>query len=104
MSAARAIAAGAALAVLAVVVHLPGLPGDFVYDDHRLIVRNDGLRRPFDPARAFLRDYYASDLDRGGLGYYRPVALLSNEADFRRGGGRPAAFHATNLAVHMSVG
>jgi len=88
--------------VVAVVPYLPGLPGEFVYDDHRLIADNEGLRRPFDARRAFLRDYYASDVDRMGLGYYRPVALLSNEADWRRSGGAPLAFHLTNLALHAA--
>ena len=86
----------------AAVPYVPGLPGQFVYDDHRLIVENDGLRRPFDLRRAILRDYYASDLDRKGLGYYRPLAILSNELDSRRGGGAPRAFHVTNIALHAA--
>lgn len=99
----RSTAVGAAYAIavgLAIFAYLPGLPGAFVYDDHRLILENEGLRRPFDARRAFLRDYYASDADRGGLGYYRPVAILSNELDFRRGGGQPLPFHLTNIAIH----
>ncbi len=90
-------------AFLAVAVYLPGLPGEFVYDDHRLIADNDGLKRPFDPSRAFLRDYYASDLDRTGLGYYRPVAILSNELDYRLGGGGAFLFHLTNLLLHVAA-
>jgi tetratricopeptide (TPR) repeat protein len=94
---------GVALVLLAsAAIYLPGLPGDFVYDDYRLIVRNEGLRRPFDPARAFLRDYYASDFDHGGLGYYRPIAILSNEIDYRLGGGGSLPFHATNIAIHVA--
>ncbi len=88
-------------AILAVAVYVPGLPGEFVYDDHRLIGDNDGLKRPFDPSRAFLRDYYASDLDRTGLGYYRPIAILSNELDYRWGGGGALWFHLTNLVLHV---
>jgi cytochrome c-type biogenesis protein CcmH/NrfG len=90
----------ALLALLAVLPYLPGLPGEFVYDDHRLIADNEGLRRPFDARRALLRDYYAADVDRMGLGYYRPVAILSNEADWRRGGGAPLTFHLTNMGLH----
>jgi tetratricopeptide (TPR) repeat protein len=90
-------------AVLAVAVYVPGLPGEFVYDDHRLIVDNDGLKRPFDPSRAFLRDYYASDLDSRGLGYYRPIAILSNELDYRVGGGGALLFHLTNLLLHVAA-
>ncbi|HEX5045408.1 MAG TPA: hypothetical protein VFV75_21130 [Candidatus Polarisedimenticolaceae bacterium] len=90
------------LGALAVLPYLPGLPGEFVYDDHRLIVDNEGLRRPFDARRAFLRDYYAADVDRMGLGYYRPVALLSNEVDWRRSAGSPLAFHLTNLGLHAA--
>ncbi len=90
-------------AVLAVAVYAPGLPGEFVYDDHRLIADNDGLKRPFDPSRAFLRDYYASDLDRTGLGYYRPIAILSNELDYRLGGGGALLFHLTNLWLHVAA-
>ena len=89
------------VALLATLVYLPGLPGEFVYDDHRLIRDNEGLRRPLDVRRAFERDYYASDFDQVGLGYYRPVAILANEFDFRRGGGEPSAFHVTNIALHV---
>ncbi len=90
------------VATIAGCAYLAGIPGDFVYDDHRLIGKNEGLRRPFDARRAFLRDYYASDVDRMGLGYYRPVAILANEADFRRGDGEPLAFHVTNLLLHAA--
>ena len=98
----RTALAAFALAALSCVVYLPGLPGEFVYDDHRLIVENDGFKRPFDASRAFLRDYYASDVDAIGLGYYRPLTILSEEIDYRRGGGRPSAFHATNIALHAA--
>jgi Tfp pilus assembly protein PilF len=100
---ARGAAAFLFCAVLAVAVYVPGLPGEFVYDDHRLIADNDGLKRPFDPSRAFLRDYYASDLDRTGLGYYRPIAILSNELDYRLGGGGALLFHLTNLLFHVAA-
>jgi protein O-mannosyl-transferase len=97
------LAAAALVVAAAFAIYLPGLPGDFVYDDHRLIVQNDGLKRPFDPARALLRDYYASDFDRMGLGYYRPVAILSVELDYRRGGGASLPFHLTNAALNASA-
>ncbi len=97
------LAAFVLVGAAAVAGYLPGLPGGFVYDDHRLIADNDGLKRPFEASRAFLRDYYASDFDRMGLGYYRPLAILSNEIDYRRGGGSPAAFHATNIALHAGA-
>jgi tetratricopeptide (TPR) repeat protein len=99
----RTAAALAACVTLAIAVYLPGLPGEYVYDDHRLIVDNDGLKRPFDASRAFLRDYYASDLDATGLGYYRPIAILSNELDYRAGGGRPLPFHRTNVLLHVAA-
>ncbi len=97
------LAAAILTAAVAVAVYLPGLPGEFVYDDGRLIVQNDGLKRPFDARRALLRDYYASDFDRMGLGYYRPVAVLSVELDYRRGGGAALPFHLTNATVHAGV-
>ena len=96
----RALLVAAVVVAVAIAGYVPGLPGEFVYDDHRLIVDNDGLKRPLDFRRSFLRDYYASDIDRMGLGYYRPIALLANEFDYRRGGGGPTAFHVTNIAVH----
>lgn len=92
----------ALVVVVGALAYLPGLHGQFVYDDHRLIVENEGLKRPLDLRRAFLRDYYSSDLDPIGLGYYRPVAILSNEMDFRRGGGSPLPFHLTNILIHAA--
>jgi tetratricopeptide (TPR) repeat protein len=102
MTTRTAVICGALVIALAVAAYVPGLPGEFVYDDFRLVVRNEGLKRPFDPRRAFLRDYYASDFDPLGLGYYRPIAILSNELDYRRGGGAPLPFHTTNIAIHAA--
>ena len=106
MSRARLALSLVFLAAPAVAAYLPGLPGALVYDDQRLSVDsidNEGLKRPFDAQRAFGRDSCASDDDRGGLGYYRPVAILLNEFDFRRQGGGPAAFHTTSLVLHAAA-
>ncbi len=72
--------------MLAALAYLPGLPGEFVYDDHRLIVQNDGLRRPFDPARGCLVTNLSKmpaerlDFGTGGPAAIVPLTIEKNSA------------------------
>jgi len=91
----------------------PGLAGgalrsDFAFDDLHLIAENSRLDRPAGALDGFTGDYYASSQtapsgEARALGYYRPLAVMSNWLDVQLWDRRPFGFHLTNLFLHAGV-
>ncbi|HZL83910.1 MAG TPA: tetratricopeptide repeat protein [Candidatus Krumholzibacteria bacterium] len=77
--------------------------GEWVFDDHVLIERNEDLRRDDIWWSAFTRDYYATSAAPGVSGYYRPIAVLCNAFDVHVGRAHPEFAHLTNLVLHVST-
>jgi len=102
----RRIALGAALLAAAVLaIYGASIGYEFVYDDHVQIERNPWLRDP-DGFRLFLtRPFWGFYQDRGAgpSNYYRPVFGWAYSLVARGFGLQPAAFHATSVALHISV-
>ena len=84
-------------AVLAGLVFLPGLPGDFVFDDNINIVGNTGLELHSLAPSALLDIVFSTQY--GGL--TRVLPTLTFAIDYYRGGGAldPATFKTTNIAL-----
>jgi tetratricopeptide (TPR) repeat protein len=83
---------------VAVAVALPALRGGFVYDDV-FVVAQDARIRALHP-RLLAVPYWGGEVqDR----IWRPATTLSFAGDWAAGGGRPVAFHLTNLALHALV-
>ena len=80
--------------VLAVLAHARALRGEFQLDDFGSIVQNPAVK---DLGRA-LRGFWPA-LARGG----RPLTDLTFAVNHAAGGLDPWGFHATNLALHLSV-
>ncbi len=96
----RLAAATAGVLLLAVLVHAPSLRFGFTgLDDRRLILDSqEWLRQPDAWLRAFQEDVF----HRGERGFFfRPLLSLSFVVDARLGGAKPAAYHATNLILHL---
>ncbi|MDO9694391.1 MAG: tetratricopeptide repeat protein [Candidatus Latescibacteria bacterium] len=74
----------------------PSLRGPFLFDDLNGVIDVASLYTPSD----ILDGRFWRDEPTG----YRPVRYASLILDWRRGGGSPAAFHATNLALHAACG
>ncbi len=80
----------------------------FAFDDVHLIATNQRLDAPGGALDGFTGDYYASSTtDPSGqaraLGYYRPIAVLSNWLDTQIWHRDPRGYHATNLLLHVLV-
>ena len=73
------------------------LGNDFVYDDRYLILENDVVATPGNIEKAFGVQFYT------GLGYYRPVPLLSFALEYRLWRGDPLGYHVTNLVLLIGV-
>ena len=87
---------------------LPSMNGGFLWDDKLLITENPSLHDP-----DFLKNFMVSPFG-GHLGldensirldrlsqFYRPVTSLSYWTDARLWGMNPAAFHLTNILLHI---
>jgi tetratricopeptide (TPR) repeat protein len=84
---------------------LPGLRGEFVYDDLAMVVRNPrttGLERVPEivtsPMLGFLDPRSDSE-----IGYWRPLAGLALIAGNALGGGTPLGFKVLNLLLHLAA-
>lgn len=84
--------------VLAALVYLPGLGGDFVFDDYPNIVQNPAIHAETLDVDAVVRASQA--YEPGAIG--RPLATLSFALDHLLWGGlEPFGFKLTNLLVHL---
>ncbi len=84
-------------AALASLVLLPGLPGDFVFDDYQNILQNPAVQlQALTPGTL---SEAAFSMQQGGT--TRVLPTLTFAIDYFRGNGfDPATFKATNIAIH----
>lgn len=91
-----------AVALLGVLVFLPALLADFVFDDLDVIALNGYVQDLRYAGRAFRTHFWDTELseDFRGLVYYRPLVTLSFLLDWVVSGGSPAYFHGVNVLGH----
>lgn len=89
------------LAMLAGLLFLPGLPGDFVFDDNINIVGNGGIELQSLTATGILDIIFSTQFG----GTTRVLPTLTFAIDYFRGGGSldPATFKTTNIVVHVAT-
>jgi hypothetical protein len=93
---ARFLLASLLVAVVAGLLFVPGLPGEFVFDDFHNIVNNTAMH-----LTRLDGDALAKVLSTSQVSGTRPLPMLSFALDYwRAGGADPLAFKATNLAIH----
>jgi tetratricopeptide (TPR) repeat protein len=93
-----ALAAAAAAAGLAAILHLNALGGAFVYDDVAEIRDNPDIRR-----LSFVFETFGGEAWTAARGYgftYRPVSWAAAAILYALGGGYPLPFHLANLLLH----
>jgi Flp pilus assembly protein TadD len=88
------------LLVPVLVAHGGAIRSGFLYDDYHLIVENPTVTGH--AWGAVWSSAAASSRDTQGHGF-RPVTLSSYVIDHAVGDGRPAVFHATQMALHAAV-
>lgn len=96
-TAGRFLVLSLAVAALAVLLFLPGLPGEFVFDDIPNIVNNSVVHLTGLDADALAKVWNTPQLS----GSMRALPTLSFALDYWRGGGPdPMVFKTTNLVIH----
>jgi tetratricopeptide (TPR) repeat protein len=91
----------AVLAIVQVLLYLPSLKYQFVWDDRPLIIENQELTRS-KPWTLFARPFWAGteELERSRhAAYYRPLTSLSFWLDLKLAGPNPAYFHFVNVVL-----
>jgi tetratricopeptide (TPR) repeat protein len=91
----------AVLVMVQVVLYLPTLKYQFVWDDRPLIVENRALAAA-KPGALFTRQFWAETEEAPRsrhAAYYRPVTTLSFWLDLKVAGANPAYFHFVNIVL-----
>jgi tetratricopeptide (TPR) repeat protein len=88
----------ALVAALLFVAYAPSLTNKFVYDDRHLILENPLVQDAGHLLAVFGEEFFR------GLGYYRPLALVSFVLDYRIWGLNPFGFHLTNILLLAATG
>jgi Flp pilus assembly protein TadD len=93
-----------AVALLAGIIYLPAMKYGFVWDDHVLVVDNQGLARA--TPLAFFGQSFTHWWASQGMGphaYYRPLPVLSFWLEKKLWGPEPMGFHLTNIILNSAV-
>jgi hypothetical protein len=85
---------------LGAAIYLPGLPGDFVFDDFSNIVDNPALTSPLHSLSGVWQSMFSAPM--GGL--LRPISMLSFILNAAFLGISPASFKLVNIAIHLCCG
>jgi hypothetical protein len=89
------------LALLILTTFMNTLGGGFIYDDHRLIEENTGIRSFRHVPKAFTTDSHAFHSGQEAKSsYYRPLLYLSYMIDYAVWGREPWGFHLSNVLFH----
>ena len=83
--------------LLSLVVHIPALRGDFLYDDITFIVQNHSVQTA-DLGEIFTHAFPPEDPARG---LYRPLTASSYALDWALWGKDPTGFHLTQLLIYF---
>jgi protein O-mannosyl-transferase len=87
------------IAAAALLPYVIALPNGFVFDDHRVIEGNPPVTG-FDLHALWTKPYWP---DRVGNNTYRPLTSTSFAVSWAIGHGKPAAFLALNLLLHLGA-
>jgi Flp pilus assembly protein TadD len=92
-------------ALVALLLYLPTLQYDFVWDDNGLIRNNPFLGRTNPTALLTKGFWHNPEVDgaEDDMVYYRPLTNLSFYVDRRVWGLRPTGYHLTNVAINAAV-
>lgn len=86
--------------LLAIGVYLPGLPGDYMFDDMSNVLRNDRLELE----TLDLESLKGATLSSGSGQLRRPVSMLSFALNRYFFGINPYSYKVVNLAIHLLTG
>jgi tetratricopeptide (TPR) repeat protein len=91
------------LVILPLLVYLPTLKHELIWDSKPMILENDLLKGEFSLSAPFRSGYWASTSQRGsGYDYYRPLTVLSFIMEKAVWGLRPYRLRLVNLLIFIA--
>ena len=85
------------LVSITALVFLPGLAGEFVWDDHELIKQASHVESF---AEIWSEPFLTGEYDAGGT-YYRPVVSTATFIQYQLFGEAPFGYHLVSLLLHI---
>ena len=76
------------------------LSGDFIWDDHCLVVNNPSIKQWYGLGHIFSSEVHLNTFTN----YYRPVQIFSYKIDYFFFGLNPAGYHFINIFLHAFAG
>ena len=89
-----------AIALLALASSWTSLGNGYAYDDGAIVAANPRIRTLAAIPSLFADSYWGASVAAGG---YRPLTLALFSVQWAIGGGRPIAFHATNVMLYVAL-
>ena len=83
--------------LITMVIYLPGLPGDYIFDDYSSIFDNPAITKPYDGLAGLWQAMLSAPM--GGL--LRPLSMLSFIANYRLLEASPGGFKLVNILIHL---
>lgn len=94
---------GAAVFLAALLLFLPTLGHDFVWDDLSILLPNQALGDWSRLGEVLTSDFFRESDARGPFDYWRPLVVLSHMVERSLFGDRPAGYHAVNVLLHAAA-
>jgi len=91
------------LLIMSTLPYLSSLKGDFVWDDHKLIVEDYRFDETDALKKLLMRDFFGQPDEAFHYGYLRPLTSLSYYFGRRVSGTHPFSFRLLNLMLHLGV-
>lgn len=88
--------------ILIILVYLPALFGEFVWDDILLITHNPRIKSWSGVIEAFLVDFFYGITEVPRITYYRPLITTVNVISYMLFGLKPFFFHLQNVLIHIT--
>ncbi len=97
------------LLAINIIVFIPTVKGDFIWDDNDLILHNPFMQSPNFLQKVFVSPFEilteqtaAGSRFEGQTQFYRPISILSFWLDAKIWDYHPAGFHLTNILIHLA--
>lgn len=87
--------------ILIILVYLPALFGEFVWDDILLITHNPRIKSWSGIIEAFKVDFFYGITEVPHITYYRPLITTINVISYMLFGLKPFFFHLQNVLIHI---
>jgi hypothetical protein len=89
--------------VVALLIFVPTLGHDFVWDDRSILMPNRALGDWSRLGENLTSEFFRESQEPGAFDYWRPLVVLSHMVERSLFGDRPSGYHAVNVLLHAAT-